>query len=397
MPGLSAAAAAMLAVMNAPSIALVTSDPAAAVGSGSWTLLLIYVAGALATSFLCSVLEAVLLSARLPMLLERSREGDDGATRLLEIQREQIDDAISAILTLNTIAHTVGSVLAGAQAAKLFDDLGAGIFAAVLTLLVLVVTEIIPKTLGTVHAGKLVGFVATTLTLLVKLLAPFLFVTRILTRLVASHETPGTSRAQLAALVAAATTEGNLLGQEARLLQGVLTMRDVVAEDVMTPRTVAVTIEGDQPLRGVLDDPQVTQYSRIPVHEGGPDEVVGYVLMRELLEAVARNAGDDRKVHDLRRPVRVVPETTPLPQLLQGFLEARDPLAIVVDEHGGMAGLVTLEDVIETVVGAEIVDELDPVADLRELAARQRDQRLRRLAEEHSAVLASPGADAEDA
>lgn len=356
-------------------------------------LLFAYAGMALSISFLCSLLEATLLSVRLSTLIARAEQGDKGAEILLKLKRERIDDAIAAILTLNTIAHTVGATLAGAQAAKIWGSTVVGIFSAVLTLLVLVFTEIIPKTLGTVHASRLVGFVGRTTLLLTKLLSPIVAMSRALTRLITRDTPPAVSRSELAALVAIATKEGQIPVDESLLLTNALRLERVRVEDVMTPRTVAVMMDASASLGAFAADPRTETFSRIPVHDGEPDRVLGYVLQRELLRELANGADPDSPIRGWVRRVIYLPEPTPLPRALRTFLEKGEHLAMVVDEFGGVAGVVTLEDVVETILGAEIIDESDEVADLRELAAKLRAKRLARRSDSGSAASGPPRTD----
>ncbi|MFC1706357.1 CNNM domain-containing protein [Planctomycetota bacterium] len=342
-------------------------------------LLLLYVGGALAISFLCSILEAALLSTRIPELMERQQQGDRGASVLLQLKEQRLDDAISAILTLNTIAHTIGATLAGAEAAVVFGSEWVGVFSAVLTLLVLVVTEIIPKTIGTTYASRLVGFVARSLQVIIGLLTPVLYLTRALTRLLASKHRPSISRGEIGALVALAAREGTLRGHESLVLKNMLRFEKVKVEDVMTPRTVAVTLPLATTLGELLENPEALLYSRIPLYEDNRDEIAGYVLLREPLRAAAGGAAREEGLATYRREAWFVPKSASLGDALREFLKRREHMAIVVDEFGGFSGLVTLEDLIETILGVEILDESDRVADLRVAALELRDQRLKRL------------------
>ena len=343
-------------------------------------LLVLYVSIALGTSFLCSVLEAALLSIRQVELQRRSDEGEAAARRLLVIKRDRIDDAISSILTLNTIAHTVGATLAGAQAAIVFGDPYVGVFSGVLTFLVLILTEIIPKTIGTVYASRLVGFVGLTISLLMKGLGFVLFFTRLITRAFTGgggHE-QRVSRRELAALVSMAQRQGTMKNEVTTALSNLLRFDDIRVSDVMTPRTVLWML----PVEATVDDLLEAEgrgpglFSRLPLYQGTPDQVEGYVLVREVLSAAVR--AEDRKLPLKKhmRPLPAVPEVSTVRHLLEQLLERREQIALVVDEFGGCAGLVTLEDLLETLLGREILDELDTVADLRKLATELRDRRL---------------------
>lgn len=359
--------------------------------STDWILLIVYVSGALSISFLCSVLEATLLSARTTELADRAERGDRGAAVLLDLKRTRIDDAISAILTLNTIAHTIGAALAGATAARIFGDAAVGVFSAVLTVLVLICTEIIPKTLGTVHASKLVGFVGRTVVLLTMLLWLIVRPMRALTRLLASEEEQTFSRGELAALVSMATSQGALAKLESSVFENVLRFEKVRVEDVMTPRTVVVMQPAERTLAEFAADPKTAPHARFPVYRADRDHVIGFVLQREVLRRLAAGGANDVPLSDMAREILILPESTSLAKALRRFLDARAHLAIAVDEFGGVAGLVTLEDVIETILGVEIVDESDRHVDMREAAAKLRDRRLARQSAERGPVAPPSG------
>ncbi len=342
-------------------------------------LLALYVVVALSVSALCSLLEAALLSTREADLDARASEGDRGAALLSFIKRERVDDAISAILTLNTIAHTVGAAMAGAQAAVVFGDAWVGLFSGVLTLLILVFTEIIPKTLGTVHASRLAGFVGRTVWLLVRALTPVLHATRKITRLLvrggaAAPIAPG----EIVALAAAAARRGTVHRDVTRTVSNLLRLDAVRAYDVMTPRTVVWMLPIEASARDLLDDPQHRVFSRLPLYRSSPDRIEGYALVREVLADAARSGRRDLPLAAYLRRARVVPETARLGELLRRMIDSRDHLAVVVDEFGGTSGIVSMEDIVETLLGREILDELDQTPDLRRAAAQIRDQRLRR-------------------
>lgn len=342
-------------------------------------LLFVYVGAALGVSFLCSILEATLLSARTVELLERRERGDAGAALLLELKRERLDDAIGAILTLNTVAHTIGAALAGAQAALAFGSNWVGVFSGVLTVLVLVITEIIPKTLGTVHASRLAGFAARTTAMLTLLLKPILAVIRLLTRrLTASHAGVRISRREVAAMAASAEQHGDLDAPTSRAVRGILGLGEVPVEDVMTPRTVVRMLPAATTIAEFLDNQTVEPFSRIPLHGARQDDLEGHVLVRDVLAAAARGAERTTPLSDFARESLVALETVSVERLFRRLLEAREHLALVIDEYGAFRGLVTMEDLVETAFGVEILDESDEVADLRVEAKRLREERLGR-------------------
>lgn len=359
-------------------------------------LLIAYVVGALSISFVCSILEAALLSSRIADLSARKDEGDSGAAILLELKLNRLEDAIGAILTLNTIAHTIGAALAGAQAALVFGDAWVGVFSGVLTLLVLVFTEIIPKTVGTAYASPLAGIVGRTIALLTRVLAPILAVTRVLTRLVHRAEKPTMTRGELAAVVAMAASQGTLARTESRLLDNVLSLQSIQVKDVMTPRTVTEMLPSDASIADLVKSPGAAQFSRLPLFGSSRDEVLGYVVQRDALAALGQGKGLETKLADFIRPAWFLPATTSISAALRSFLERPEHMAIVSDEFGAVVGLVTLEDVLETILGAEILDESDQVADMRQLAIQIRDRRMAKLNErfaDHGVAAASTSDD----
>lgn len=342
-------------------------------------LLLFYVSIALGVSFYCSLLEAALLSASHARLTQAKASGSRGAALFLNLKQHRLDDAITAILTLNTVAHTLGATLAGAQAAKVLGDAWVGVFSGILILLILVASEIIPKTLGAVYVVPLIPFVGWSLHLLALAMTPALFLSRMLTRLLVRGKSHATSRADVEAVLALATRAGAFSGEESTIFGNMLRFTEILVEDVMTPRTVTTMVPADHTIGDLLRSKVAEPFSRIPVYGEDQDDVLGYVLQRQVLKALAEGRSLDTPLSTFVREIEVVPETASAAQALRRFLERREPIALVVDEHGGVSGLVTLEDITETLLGVEIVDESDRVADLRELATRLRDQRMSRL------------------
>jgi len=329
------------------------------------------------------VLEAALLSASEFDLRQRAQQGNAGAKNMLELKQHRLEESISAILTYNTIAHTVGATLSGYFAAKAFGDDMVGIFSAILTILILVVTEIIPKTLGTVHALKLASFVNRTIRLM--LLPPMswlLYMLQFITRLIApkgvSHRQM--TRRDIIAVVQGAMQDKALDDDESRTLINVLKISEVKLEDIMTPRTVTVMLRDDLTLAEALEQDDVEVFSRIPIYHETRDNVLGYILITEVLWDLAEGEKPrTTPIAEFIRPIITMDEEITVAEALRRFEREGEHLAIVTDDHGGTAGLVTMEDVIETALGFEIVDELDNHADLRMEAIRLRDLRLKRL------------------
>jgi len=354
------------------------------------TLLVLAVAFALVVSHLCSLLEAALLSARLPALAGQAEAGSRGAARLLEIKQRRLDDAISAILILNTVANTLGATFAGAQAGLVFGSAWVGVFSGVLTLAILVLSEIVPKTLGAVYAVPLSGFVGTALHFLTLLMTPALVVSRVLTRVLARRAPEPFSRGELAALLASAAKEGALSGIETRLVKNVLELHEISLREVLTPRPVLFMMEAAATVADLLAEAEAPAFSRIPLYGRDREDVVGYVLQREVLRAATEGGDRSRRLDSWRRPIAFLPESLPVGRALEGFLKGHEAIAMVVDELGSLAGLVSLEDLTETLLGAEIVDESDRVADLRRTAAERREDRLERLRRKRAAALQPP-------
>lgn len=345
-------------------------------------LLLLYVGIALGVSFLCSLLEASLLSVRVAELAGRKERGDHHAATLLVLKEERIDDAIGAILTLNTIAHTLGAALSGAQAADVFGDKWVGLFSGVLTLLILALTEILPKTIGNVYASHLVPFASVTLRVMTTAMRPILVPMRALTRLIGADEkrTP-VSRGEVEAMVAIATEEGTLGKADSHLLTNVLRSYQVRVQDVMTPRTVIRMLPSSATLADLMADNDSRVFSRIPLFEGTRDDVLGWVLQRDALAAAVNGVALDTPLTAFLRPVLHIPEWELIGPVLRRMIEQREHVALATDEYGGISGLVTQEDLVETLLGVEIVDEYDRIEDLQAEARRLRDLRLQRLAQ----------------
>lgn len=353
-------------------------------------LLILFVGIALGVSFVCSLLEATLLSTKNAVLMRQSEEGLRGAGLLLALKRGHIDDAISAILILNTVSNTLGATMAGAQAAAVFGSRWVGLFSGVLTLGILVLSEIIPKTLGAVYPRQLGPTVGWILHGLTRAMLPLLLISRALTRWLSRGRETGISRDEIAAAISVATSQGEIDEEESLLLGNLLELHRVCVHDVMTPRTVVFTMPVESTIDDVLRRREAEVFSRIPLYKDDPDEIVGYVLKLDLLNALS--AGESRTAPLARfvRQIDFVPELATIRQALPQVTQGRDPIAMVTDEHGAITGLITLEDLTETLLGIEIVDESDRIADMRELAAVIRDRRLERMRRKRQLPIDEP-------
>jgi len=341
-------------------------------------LLLLYVGVALAVSFLCSLMEATLLSVSPSYVAALEAKHRSVGPRLRRLKQD-IDQPLAAILTLNTIANTFGATAAGAQAAKIFGSAYIAAFSAVLTLAILFISEIIPKTLGALHWRRLAPFTARLLTILIPLLWPLVALARRLTRLIGrDRPRPSIHREEFTALAELGAREGVFRVEENRVLRNLFRLGSVRARHIMTPRIVMFAVPESSTVGDVLTAHSEFRFSRIPIYGEDLDDVNGYVLKDDVLLCGARDQ-HARRLGDLRRDIVVVPESMALPQLLQRFLESSEHIALVVDEYGGTAGVVTMEDVVETVLGLEIVDEADGHTDMQALAREQWLKRARRL------------------
>lgn len=340
-------------------------------------LLVFYIVLALAISFLCSLMEAVLLSVT-PSYAAMLRERGSRIGARLEALKGDIDRPLSAILSLNTIAHTIGAAGAGAQAAKILGDAWLGVASGVLTLLILVLSEIIPKTLGAVYWRGLTPGVVRMLAPTIWLMWPLVKMSQGITRWIQrDRKAPGVSREELEAMAELGAQTGGIREEETRILRNLFHMRQLHAEDVMTPRTVVVASPETLTVGEALERHEHA-FSRIPTYQESLDRVTGYVLKDSLLLAAAHDR-HQQPLSELRRRIVTVPEKILLADLLDRLMREKEQIALVVDEYGGTAGVVTMEDILETLLGLEIVDELDRTEDMQRLARERWRERARRL------------------
>lgn len=335
------------------------------------TELVIAVGAAVGLSATCSLLEAVLYSVPLGHVESLAAQGR-ATGRILRRLRERIDRPIAAILSLNTIANTAGAAVAGAAAAAVFGHEDLLWFSAAFTLAILLCSEVVPKTIGVVYSRELAGVVARPIQAMVWVLGPLVWLTGLVTQLLSRGRVQSqVSGEELRVMARLGMKTGAIEAAEAAVIENVLTLTGRTAADIMTPRTVVFSLRASLTLRELQGSGRSVDYSRVPVYDDGPDDVVGMVHLREVLTAMA-NGQVDRTLESFMRPLDFVPGTISADRLLRRFLERRQHMAMVIDEYGGLDGLVTLEDVLEEILGEEIVDEFDPAVDMRELARRRR-------------------------
>lgn len=332
-------------------------------------LLITYVSIALGFSFLCSIAEAVILSVTSAHIALLEQEEKPSGVLLRKL-KEDINTPLAAILTLNTIAHTVGAAGAGAQAAAVFGSAYVGIASAVLTLLILIVSEIIPKTLGAHYWRSLAPATAYCLKFLIWALYPFVKLSETLTRGLTHGPTlRGFSRDEFAAMAELSAKEGELAQRESKILKNLLLLRETRVKDAMTPRTVVFSLPETLLVEEFFDQHENIRFSRIPIYSDNQEQVSGFVLRSELLSAQATGKGDN-KLKNYRRDLQVLLSSMSLSQAFDELLRNHSHIMLVLDEYGGMEGILTLEDVLETLLGLEIVDESDKTEDMQKLARR---------------------------
>ncbi len=327
-----------------------------------WVLLGVYLVMAVGVSFLCSMLEASLLTltrADAALLTQQGRR----AGPMLEGYLKSVDRPLTAILTLNTISHTFGAAGVGAQVLVIFGSAWLTLASVLVTLLILVLSEIIPKTLGAAHAKKLATFTAFTLKGMLWLLYPVVAPMAVLSgKLGGGHHTRIT-RAEVEVITQMGSEHGAIDADESRVIGNLLKLHEVRAKDVMTPRKVVFMLPGEKRVGDAMSENERFHHARMPVYAGSTDHVTGLVLRQDLLRA-----DSERSVGDLQTPISVVPETASVESVMQKMIDDREHLLLVVDEFGGTAGVITLEDCVETLLGVEIMDETDVAADMRAVA-----------------------------
>ena len=339
------------------------------------TLLFVYLAIAIGVSFLCSVLEAVLLSVT-PSHIEKTQlERPQAGVRLNQV-KERLDESLSSILILNTFAHTMGAAGVGSQALQVFGPEWETLIAVILTLAILYFSEIIPKTLGATFWRHLAIPAAFVISWLVRLVYPLVWLSTRLTRLFSKNRENEITREEIIALASLGHRDGTLFAQENEYLANLLKLREIRTEQILTPRSVVHMLDQNLTVSEALDQPQTRQFTRIPVYGAGFDDITGKVIRADLFEAERSGHGAEPVSH-FAKPVFRVSEKLPVQQLLDLFIKHRLHLFMVEDEFGQTAGVVTLEDAIETLLGREIIDERDTVEDMQALARGKYRERLR--------------------
>lgn len=315
-----------------------------------------------------------------PSYIEGQKTQHPGRAALLKkLKQDNVDRSLAAILTLNTIAHTVGAIGAGAKATALFGDAWFGLFSGLMTLMILFLSEIVPKTIGAVYWARLVVPICLFINGLIIMLYPIVWISEKTTRFISRGKTLHIfTRDEFAAMASAGERTGELARKESRMIKNLLRFESLKVSDIMTPRTVISALHEEMTTSDAVEGIAQAPFSRFPVYRAGLDDITGFVLKQDVLAHTARNQ-DAVLLKNLKRDIIPVPDTVSLTALLENFLKHRTHISIVVNEHGGTDGLVTLEDLIETLMGMEIMDETDSVEDMRVLARKKWMERARTM------------------
>jgi len=331
------------------------------------TLLLFYLFLALFVSFLCSVMESVLLSTPISFLYAKEEGSYKSATTFIKL-KNNIDRPLSAILSLNTVAHTIGAAGVGAQATKIFGEIYFGVISAILTLLILIFSEIIPKTIGARYWRRLALASGIIINIMVIITFPLVIMTGYITKLFSRNKDELTvSREEISAMANIGTEEGIFEEKENKIIQNLVRLKNVKVSEIMTPRVVVTIADENMSLEEFLRNKEFLHYSRIPVYSKNSENITGYILRQNVFEKLAEKE-TNLILRDICREIVVVHELQTLLNLWEVLLEKKEHIALIVDEYGGLGGIVTMEDIIETILGLEIVDESDRITDMQQYA-----------------------------
>lgn len=341
-------------------------------------LLLTFLIGTLLISFLCSILEATLMSTPISYITMRKEQGYKPATKFMDYKTDT-EKPLAAILSLNTIANTIGAAGVGRQATILFGSTWFGIISAITTLLILIFAEIVPKTIGATWWKNLMGFATRSIGVLIVLMYPLVLLVSLVSRALSKDEDEATvSREEVTAMANIGEEEGVIDSDENKVIQNIMKLDNVQACDAMTPRIVAMTAQENMTLKNFYKNEQYLHYSRIPVYADSPEYITGYILLSDALEGLADDEFDKR-LKELKRPISFFREEDSLSTVWEELLRKREQMALIIDEYGCFQGIVTLEDIIETILGLEIIDENDQAIDMQQFARERWERRQKRF------------------
>jgi CBS domain containing-hemolysin-like protein len=336
--------------------------------------LIAYLFLALFVSFLCSIMESVLLSTPHSFLIVKNDKGHIWAKSFIDL-KSNIDKPLSAILSLNTVAHTVGAAGVGAQAVKIFGEAYFGLVSAVLTILILVLTEIIPKTIGARYWKNLTKVSYYTIKSMIIATYPLVILSSVITRAFSKQKNEhSTSREEIAALTSIGLDEGLFSDKENKIIQNILRLKNIKVTEIMTPRVVVAVADENLTLQEFLQNKNYLKYSRIPVYSEDDENITGYVFRQSVFEHLAEDK-HSMTLKEIKRNIIIAPDSIVLFSLWEKLLDKKEHIALIVDEYGGLDGIVTMEDIIETLLGLEIVDEKDTIPDMQKFARERWETR----------------------
>ncbi|WP_298766980.1 CNNM domain-containing protein [uncultured Polaribacter sp.] len=361
------------------------------------TLLIIYATISIFFSFLCSILEAVLLSIT-PTFINLKKSEKEAYADSLETLKKDVDKPLIAILTINTIAHTVGAILVGVQAKvayaemygsvektilglRITEDVMVGVVSTIMTILILVASEIIPKTIGATYWKQLANFTSKALKIMIFPLkiTGILWVLQLTTKLIGGKGHGSVlSRESFLVMTEMAEKDGVFHKNESKVIRNMLGFKQIKVNDVMTPRSVIEIADENLTIQEFYETHKNLRFSRIPVFAENPDEITGYFLKNNLLEALVKNKGSE-KLASIKRNITVTNRDLSIADLFDELIKVKEHIALVVDEYGSVSGLVSQEDVIETLLGLEIVDESDKITDLQSYARKSWESRAKKM------------------
>lgn len=332
---------------------------------------------AVVVSFTCSVLEAALLSTPVSFIKMKIDSGSNAAKKFLKLKEEKLDDSISSILTLNTFAHTIGAAGVGSEGVKVFGDSSFGIISGVMTVAILILSELIPKSIGAHYWKNMTSITPRVVSWMIFITYPLVWISRYVMKIF----TPGTedeetvTREEVSSMVSICVEEEVFNKRESKMIQNIIALGKFKVSDIMTPRIVCSTISGDSKID---DYPFSNKYSRIPVYSGDDiDNIIGIVHKEDILLEYSKDSPDKLLIQEVPMITEFirVPESESVPSLFDKFLETKQHMAIVVGEYGTFEGVVTMEDAVETILGVEICDETDKIEDLQEYARRKWEEK----------------------
>lgn len=333
------------------------------------TALFFYLFLALFISFICSLVEAILLTMS-KSYLASIQENNVWVKSFISL-KENIDKPLSAILTLNTIAHTIGAAGVGAEITRIYGDNYLALASALLTILILFFSEIIPKTIGATYWKFLAKFAYFTLKIMLFITYPLVVVSMKITRVFAPQKNNKITREQLSAMANLGYDEGVFSMQENRIIQNLIDLKMVKASDILTPRVVVFSADENLTIEEFCNDKNYLQFSRIPIYSNQIENITGYIFLQDVIEKKSNSKNLNIKLKTLKRDILTVPKTINVLLLFNQLLERKEHMSIVVDEYGGLSGIITTEDIIETLIGLEIIDETDKVVDMQKFAKQK--------------------------